>query len=200
MSVQISVKGDVDKIRREFKKISSEIIDKAAVRALNLVGRKANTGIIGRIADESALKKSYIRPKILWVKANKNNLSTTVRPDARFKTNLIEWVSNAEANKYLERRPKKGRLKNLGAGVRARAWHKSKVYKGAFVIRGKSSGKPVVVSRHPNKKKGDKDWANTLYGPTVWVEFSRYANEELNKAVDEYFLREMDRQVKLLNV
>ena len=197
MSVEISVKGDVDKMRREMKKLGADLIDKAAVRALNLTATKANTGIVRRIAKESALKQTYIRSKIIWVKANKNRLSAKVRPDARFKTNLIEWVSKAEANKYLERRTKKGKLKKLGEGVRARAWHKPKVYRGAFVIRGKGSGKPVVVSRKEGKKRGDKNWSNTIYGPTVWVEFSRYAREEIDKAVDENFLREMDRQARL---
>lgn len=185
--MQLSVKSNVKDVLRDYKHLSKDIKEKAMVRAINHSATKANTQLVKLISAESGLKQKRIRAKIRKIKAGRNTLTAILKPTTRLNTNLIEWVTTSQANRWLARKPGKKPPK----GVTANAWRSRRMYRGTFVIRGKFSGKPIVL-----KRKGKK--TSTVYGPAVWSEFRHYSRQEASKAVDKYFNKEFERQVKLL--
>ena len=194
--MQLSVKSNIKDVLRDYKHLSKDIKEKAMVRALNLTGTKARTQIVDRIKEESGLKRGKVNDKVTFFKTDRFRLVARIKPTTRLNTNLIEWVTKSEQNKWLKRtKTRRGKAKLLPKGVTSKAWNRPHLYPGSFVIKGKYSGKPVVISRRNNQRKG---WSRTLYGPAVWTEFSRYSRDEARKAVNKHFNKEFERQIKLL--
>jgi len=177
--MQLSVKSNIKAVQRDYKRLSKDIKEKAIVRALNHSATKTNTRLVKRMSAESGLKQKYIRAKIKKIKAGRSTLTAILKPNTRLNTNIIEWVTTSQANRWLARKAGK----KPPAGVTHNAWRRRQMYRGTFVIKGKYSGKPIVL-----KRKGKK--TSTVYGPAVWTEFSRYSEQEARKAVNTYFEKE----------
>lgn len=155
MSFTLNVKADIKQAQRYLSKVEKVAVRKAAARALNRTAQQVRTQAIRDIAKETAIKQKNVRQAVrLSVKAKANSLHSIV--EARGKTiNLIEFVTPARKKVGAFRKQK---------GVRARAWGKSKVYRGTFIGSGKNSGKLLVFSR---TGKGRKSPIEAKYGPSV---------------------------------
>ncbi|MFQ5510182.1 MAG: phage tail protein, partial [Leptospirillia bacterium] len=119
------------------------------------------------VSRATSLKQKRVREAVvIAVKARRTNLVAVIQ--ARRKgINLIEFVTKGK------RVPGSFRRK---AGVSAKAWGDRKVYKGAFVGRGRNSGKPLVFARTSTQPRPLK----TIHGPSIPRTF---VQEEINRVM-----------------
>ena len=132
--MDIAVKNTIKQAMKNVKFVHQQYIPKALVTALNKVGAEVATQAKKELAGATGLKAGVVGKKIKKDKARRNDEIYSIFIKSRY-LNLIEF--NAKQTKR---------------GVSAKAWGKRKIYRGAFVGSGRSSGKQLVFK----KIKGSK--------------------------------------------
>ncbi len=154
-----SVKGDVKEVTRYLNSLERKVVPAATVSALNKTISGVRTESSREIKKETGLKSGYIKKRLKIVRARRGRYTAKINalPGA---PNLIEFV---RVGRQLMGRPGKRTKRSREGGVRAKAWNKSKVYKGSFIGSGKNSGKPLVYVRTGKGRYPIK----ALHGPSV---------------------------------
>ena len=197
MSVSLDMTVEMKQAERKLAKTYPNAAKRASMRALNLAIRKTNTQAVRRIAKETSLKQKLVRKNIKQLKASPGFLRAKLIAQA-FAPNLVEFMTGPAVERSLVRKRRRGRGSAAppGAGVRARAWGKSRVYKGTFVGRGRNSGKLLVFTRTgPTRTAVLK----AVRGPSVRRTFmDEQIFAAMRSTARDTFLKELDRQVRLI--
>ena len=180
----LDIKLDVKEVKRYLNRVQHGAVDKAAARSINRTASKVQTISRREVAKQIGLaQKKFKKNLAISVKANKNRLFAKVAAKGK-EFNLIEWVTPAK--------------KKVGAfrkkhGVIAKPYRKKKEYKGAFIGRGKSSGKLLVFKRLNQKRSSIK----AMYGPSVPKTFiQKEIVKQMNKVAEKTWKKEFDQNLK----
>ena len=169
MAVRLDVQADV---KQALKKLGLEKdrVLRAASQALNRTGDQVRTAAVAEISTREGVKVSDVR-KYVTVRKRANRRSLRVEVDASGKApNLIEWVQGKTKADIATRFRSK-------PGVEAKVFGKVNTYDRTFIVKGKNSGKWIVVTRRDNarraKGKWKPGWSKGIYGPPPKREFAR---------------------------
>jgi predicted peroxiredoxin len=185
MNLSIDLK-DAKRMEKDLLRLAKEFPD-AVSRSVNRSMRSARSAGVKAIADETGLKQKTIREKIQEVKATRSKLVAYLDAKAGRAYNLISNVSEGKRNnKAFMIRKKNGAFKF--SGVRAKAWKKTKEYKGTFIVN--TSKGPLVVS-----KKGSGKF-KFIQGPSVRQEFiSPLVRDVIQAKVRERLPKELKHEI-----
>lgn len=187
MPVILNVKTPVKEMERVIGRISHKVLPQATARSINISMRTVNKRTIQEIAIETGSKQKLVRRFVLITfKASRNKLISKLFAKPH-RANLIEFVAPSK------RKPGAFAKKS---GVVAKAWgRRRKIYKDTFIVRGKKSGKAIVVARHKDASRyGSIDghpggwksgWSKTIYGPGIRGAFSQAKITRMQKAIAE---------------
>jgi len=160
--MQISIRSNVKQVTRGLTRVQRKVIPGATVTALNKVRKEAATAAVKVLAKEVGLPQKSIRESILETFASMQNPVASVKVVGKA-LNLIRF--NA---------------KQVKKGVSAKAWGKTRTYKGAFIA---NSGR-TVFARTSKRRLPIKP----LHGPSIPKEFIRgAANKALADKVRDRF-------------
>jgi len=165
--MKISIKHDLDKVAKKLSKIQQEVIPKAARSALNKTATQLTTNAARSISQKTGMKVGQVKKHLLKIRAQANRLQAEVIAK-RYAPNLIEYMTAAQIKQAMQRK---------GQGIKAKAWRKTKVYRGSFVGRGKNSGKLLVLARRSSASNAK---LKALSGPSVPRTF---IEKEINRAL-----------------
>lgn len=168
--MEISISHDFKKLTRDLNRLQKKIIPKAAKRALNRTASQVKTLAAREISKETKMKVGQVKKHLTKISAQNNKLTSVVIAD-RYSPNLIEYMTQGQIKSAMARK---------GAGVKSRAWNKTKEYKGAFIGRGRSSGKLLVFSRTGSKRSSK---VKSLKGPSVPRTF---IDKQIIKVLDKH--------------
>jgi hypothetical protein len=166
----IDIRSNIKEVSKTLSRFQRQAIPKATVSTLNQVAREVNTVAKKELTKAMGFAAKNFKAELTIVKANKNRLVSQVR--AKNKAyNLARF--NAKQTKK---------------GVRAKAWGKSKVYRGAFIAK---AGR-TVFARTSDKRLPIK----ALTGPRLGKEFeSSVVNGAMNRKVRERFTPLFNRNI-----
>lgn len=157
--IEIDIRVDIERAQRQLMRYERRAIPQATARSINKTLTNVTTAVNRKIAANTGLKIKEIKSGQFRRNASMRFLSASVTQRRRA-FNLRRFV---RAN----------RLRVGGfakePGVRANPWRNSKIFEGAFIIRGRTSGQLVVVARRGKNRYPLK----SLYGPSLHVEFNR---------------------------
>ena len=160
--MQIDISVDIRNAEKKLFNYERKVIPQAAARSLNTTRRNVKTQAGRRINQITGLQiRRDITPGFWEIKATKWRLSTMLGSRRR-PFNLIRFVTPAKQHP--------GAFDKL-PGVKAKAWRKLKIYEGAFIIRGRTHGRPIVVKRTTRRRYPIRG----VFGPSLHVEFNRPA-------------------------
>ena len=165
--VSIDVRADIKETAKMLAHYERVAIPKATNRAINTTLRNVRTKIQRYISERTGLKIGEIKEGIRGQRSTLATLRAELVGHGRA-VNLIRFVTPGK------RQP--GAFRNE-PGVRANAWRKARTYHGAFIIRGKGHGKPIVVVRTSRSRQPLRG----LSGPSVRAEMGRPAATALMK-------------------
>lgn len=151
---ELDIKLDVDQVKRELWYVKNEVIDKAASRSINRTASKVQTTARREVAKKIGLAQKAFKDNLaIQVKSTPRSLYANVVAKGK-EFNLIEFVapSKRKVGAFIKKK-----------GVTAKPYGKKKEYKGAFIGRGKNSGKALVLIRTSKKRTPIK----AMYGPSV---------------------------------
>lgn len=180
----LDIKLDVKDVKRYLSKVQHVAVDKAAARSINRTASKVQTISRREVAKKTGLQQKKFKKNLaVNVKANKNKLFAQVSAKGK-EFNLIEWVTPAKR--------KVGAFRKKG-GVIAKPYRKKKQYKGAFIGRGKNSGKLLVFKRIGQKRNSIK----AMYGPSVPKTFiQKEIVKQMQKVAGSTWKKEFDHNLK----
>lgn len=164
--IDFSVTTNLKEITRQLNKIERSLIPKANVTALNKTADNVKTKAVQEISKITGFKQKIVRKQIKIFRASRTNFLARLIAIGEA-VNLIEFVTPAKTNAKAFRKRK---------GVTAKAWGKTKEYKGTFIAPGKSSGKFLVFAR---TSKGRYP-IEAKWGPSVPHTFIK---DKVNKAM-----------------
>ena len=174
MSVNMSLKNNIDAVLRDFRGIDRKVVDKAIVTALNKTGAQIKTAIKKEITKATGLKAGNISKRITTKKANYGRQVFSVRVEGRHFT--------LEAYKSKPRETK--------AGVVHSAWGQRQLAKGAFIINGRGGNRLAVKRVKGQKTNTGKARVKALYGASAPVEYYRAdVDKHVNSKIKEKFPR-----------
>lgn len=139
--MQISIRSNVKQVTRGLTRVQRKVIPGATVTALNKVRKEAATAAVKVLAKDMGLAQNKIKPAVSETKASLNDPVASIGFSGRA-LNLIRF--NA---------------RQVKKGVSAKAWGKTRTYKGAFIA---NSGR-TVFTRTTKKRLPIKP----LYGPSI---------------------------------
>lgn len=169
--MEISVEGSVNEIIRSLDAHPATVA-KATTMALNKTASRVQTRAIRAIRDRTGLKSSSVRRRMKIVKAYGSRLLVSIR--------ALPYAPNVASYGG----------KQVKEGVRHRAWQRTQIAKGAFLIHGRTAMTRVGKSRLPIKP---------LYGPSLPKNFGATEIENaMNKTVRENFPTEFLRALRAL--
>lgn len=165
--IRVSVKLDVNKLRREFRGMDKEI-NKAAARGLNR-GIDAGATTAGReVSAASKIKVREVRKRMTVRGAHPDYLIAELHAHP-YSPNLAAFRATENAK-----------------GVAASAWERRKTYRHAFILRGK------VVTRTTDKRTPLKG----LRGPSVpRIFMRREIVAKIEQVAINRFRTEFEREV-----
>ena len=170
MPVDISVERDLKSLRRGLRALEKEVVPQATVRTLNRVAESAKTVSARHIAPQMGSRQAGIKRRIETRRASVRRLWATLVASDR-PLHLIEFVVGS---KKPTQQPggKRGQVK-------AKAWGKTKTYRGAFIApRKKGSGSTEVYVR----KSGKRLPLKLLFGPGIMQLFRQRENATIMEA------------------
>lgn len=178
--VQLTIKHDLKRLRKQMRTLPKKQITPITNRALNHAGKKVVTKAVKNIAKKSGIKpQRKVRDRIRLTKSNFHTLRVVVSVSKKV-INLIEFVTPAKRKVGAFRKKK---------GVTAKAWGKKPEYNSTFIGRGRNSGKALVLARD-----GDTGKVKAIHGPIVSNLFINKAiNRLLRTAGRKEFLKEWRR-------
>lgn len=151
---ELDIKLDVEQVKRELRYVQKEVIDKAASRAINRTAAKIQTSARREVSKKIGLPQKVFKKNLsISIKATPRSLYANVLAKGK-ELNLIEFVTPAKKVVGAFRKKK---------GVTAKPYGKKKEFKGAFIGRGKNSGKTLVYMRTSKKREPIK----VMYGPSI---------------------------------
>jgi len=151
---ELNIKLDVSQVKRELWYIQNKVIDKAAARSINRTASKIQTIARREVAKKIGLpQKKFKKNLVINIKASQRSLFAQVTAKGK-EFNLIEFVTPSKKKVGAFRKKK---------GVIAKPYRKKKEFKGAFIGRGKNSGKLLVFRRKGKKRTSIK----AMYGPSI---------------------------------
>lgn len=172
--MQFDVRGDVSKIERRLNALQRDLIPLSVVQGLNKALVSVRSEAVKQVAEATGLKQKTVRDKIDLVRATRQTMMGKVDARKGRATNLIELVPAHRQNpRSFRTRDGRGRYK--WQGVEAKAWGKSRVYRGTFIGSGKGSGKPLVYAR---TGPGRNAKLKAIAGPSIRKEFIRAKVQE----------------------
>ncbi len=199
----MDVRADVKKVEKMLTASQRKVIPQATARTLNRTASTVRTQARREVARQMGVKQKAIKNQLdIIVKAKRTRLFTQIEATG-YALNLIEFVAPSKREPGAFRKKK---------GVTAKAYGQKKEYKGSFIVKGKGSGKPVVVGRRPDaeraKGKWQSPWSKSFYGPSVPKTFiqdkivmilRKVANVRWRKEFDNnvrYYLRKAGYKVR----
>lgn len=164
MTFDFSVESDLKSLRRGLNVLAKQAVPEATVRTLNRVVDSAKTASAAHIAPQMGSRQAGIKRRIETRRASFKRLWATLVANDR-PLHLIEFVVGS---KRLTQQPggKRGQVK-------AKAWGKTKTYRGAFIApRKKGSSSTEVYIR----KSGKRLPLKLLFGPGIMQLFKQREN------------------------
>lgn len=163
--MEISFKSNLDQLTKNYDKISKSLLPRATQQALNKTAKGVKSDAVKSVSREAGVKQKLIRDAIEVNQSKKLTLRASVDSAKAKGKNLINWVSKGlrKPGAFNSRkRLKSGKLgKYKGQGVKAKAWGKSKTYKGTFIGTGKNNN-VLVFARQANSRK-----LKSIQGPSA---------------------------------
>ena len=167
--IEIDISADIEEAEKQLTKYERVIIPRAISSAINKTKRNLVTKVNQTLSRRTGLLIREIKgaeweinssPKTLWS-------SVTMRRRA---FNLRRFVKPGKLAVGAFRKQK---------GVSANPWRRQRIFDGAFIIRGKTHGKLIVVARTSENRYPLKG----LYGPSLHIEFNRPSMRRLMRVV-----------------
>lgn len=150
----LDIKLDVEEVKKQLHYVKNKAIDKAAARSINRTASKVRTISRRAVSKQMGLPQKKFKQAVdISVKANPRSLFAQIKAKGK-EFNLIEWVTPAKKKVGAFRKKK---------GVVSKPYGKRREYRGAFIGRGRSSGKLLVFMRTSKKRNSLK----AMYGPSV---------------------------------
>ncbi len=185
--VDISLTSNIDEVLRGFTTLTDNLKSKATVQALNRTAENVVTVAVKDIAQLTGLKQATVRKALKIKRASANNINASVDASGRTDWNVVEWIPGAQVSTTQFRQSRTtrgGRRVGPPSGVKSKAYGRSQVHPGSFIIHGRNSGKLIVAhkdSRTPSGVKG-------TYGPSIPRSFlSERIEAVMRGVVDERF-------------
>jgi len=190
--INIKIKHDLKGLAKKIGKINEKVVRASANAAINKAASEIKTKAALEISKETDIKPVLKIRKALSIQRSRVGTLTAVVTARSIHNNLIQYAGASKTKLKAFRKEK---------GVTAKAWGKEKTYKGTFVVRGKNSGKLVVVTRKKSASRSggqwNKGWSRSIYGPSIPKTFSEQKiNSILIKHGREEFSKEFERQVR----
>lgn len=189
----INISVDIKRAKNKLKGFE-KIVDKAAKTSLKRTAKTMKTFAVREVTKSTGLKRAKVLKMINLFITFRPELSAVIRPLKRH-PNLVEFMTDAQVKAALIRVSKKGgRVRAKGKGIRAKAWGKSKVYEGAFIGRGRRSGKLLVFAR---EGEGRESPVRALPGASAYTEFGRdVLMNTMKMKARATFKKEFNRNIK----
>lgn len=184
MSFDISVTGDLRRLRRDFGTLQHNVMPQVTARSLNRTAESAKTASVKHIAPLMNSRQSAIKRRILTQKAHPKQLWALLIAQGR-SIQLIEFVVGSK-------QPTQQQGGKRGV-VRARVYGKIRTLHQAFIAPVKrGSAQTAVYLRKSVKRLPLK----MLYGPGITQLFKQQENDSIMQAkVREMFPREFERNM-----
>jgi len=144
--LDLSILLDTSSARQYVKKIQKQVVPKATVRSINRTLDQVNVRVARIIAKEMGMKVGAVKKRLKKIKATRGRFVAKLRPH-HWTPNLIEFGARSLKNK----------------GVSHKAWGNRQKTRGAFIGKGRTSGKRLVYARTTENRYPIK----ALYGPTL---------------------------------
>lgn len=154
-------------------KLGKAIIPKATSMAINKTITSMKSEAKTLIKNETGIKAGKVNKALITTRSTVKTLSAKLDASRGRATNLADFLTDKQlaTTSRLSRQKFKGG-KNKGKakrqGVRARAWGVTKTYKGAFIGKGKVSGKTLVFRRTGSGRESELEG---LAGPSIRYTF-----------------------------
>ena len=188
--------SDLNRLTKDLKKIQKEF-PAATRQAVNKTLTSVTSTAVKHVSSETGIKQKDVRKKLIISRARGNGLSAYIDATPGRAFNLIANVNkdkrkpNAFRGK-LKSGKRKGQSRFLG--VRAKAWNKTKTYKGTFIINTRNG--PIVASRKGSQRSGRGKF-KWIVGPSMRQEFTRAAlHKALRAKVRESLPKELNAAIK----
>ncbi|MGE3713414.1 MAG: phage tail protein [Alphaproteobacteria bacterium] len=136
MPFDLSVERDLKSLRRGLRALEKEVVPQATVRTLNRVAESAKTASARHIAPQMGSRQAGIKRRIETRRASVRRLWATLVASDR-PLHLIEFVVGS-------RKPTQQPGGKRGQ-VKAKAWGKTKTYRGAFIAPRKKGSSSTEV-------------------------------------------------------
>lgn len=164
MPTNISVERDLKSLRRGLNALQKQAVPQATVRTLNRVAESAKAASARHIAPQMGGRQAGVKRRIETRKSTVRRLwATLVASDRPLR--LIEFVVGSK-------KPTQQPGGKRGP-VKAKAWGKTKTYRGAFIAPQKrGSNKTTVYVRKSGKRLPLKQ----LFGPGIMQLFRQREN------------------------
>jgi len=170
MPFDLSIERDLKSLRRGLRALEKEVVPQATVRTLNRVAESAKVASARHIAPQMGSRQAGIKRRIETRRASVRRLWATLVASDR-PLHLIEFVVGS-------RKPTQQPGGKRGQ-VKAKAWGKTKTYRGAFIApRKKGSSSTEVYVR----KSGKRLPLKLLFGPGIMQLFRQRENATLMEA------------------
>ena len=194
--MEISFKTNLEQLSKTYDKISKDIIPRASQLALNKTAKGVKTDAVKALSKESGIKQKDLRDSIQVNPSKKLTLNASVDSSESRGKNLINFVANSQRKPGVfnnRNRLKSGKLgKYKAEGVKAKAWGKSKVYKGTFIGTGKGNN-TLVFARQKDSKK-----LKSIQGPSARNMFKSTKQKLANtRSASKRFAIELPRAINM---
>lgn len=188
--VELNIKDDIDKLKRDLGSLANHVLPKALTRALNKAGKSTESAGVKLIAKEANLPQKIVRKNLYIRRAMRGRERYIIDAQRAKATNLIDFVRrNMRKVGAFRTKTKRGKFRH--EGVKANAWGKAKVYRGTWIGKGRNSGKLLVFKRDGNSVKG-------VAGPSPRLIFNKRSTRmAMVRRFRERFPVEMDRAIQL---
>ena len=149
--VAISIKDDLNALKRDLGIVAKHVIPNALPKVLNRVGKSVQSVAIKTVSKETKVKQKIIRKAVAprAFTASKTKPFFIINFKDSKASNLIDFVTNSRKNPQAFRKRTRKGFKY--GGVIANAWGERKEYKGTFIGRGAGSGKTLVFKRNARR-------------------------------------------------
>lgn len=167
----LDISSNIDEVTKHLTAIQKQVIPQASSTALNKTTRTVSKEIKRDVAKDTGLKQKEVAERMSLVKANKHTQAAYIKMSGRY-FNLIHF-----------------KARQIKKGVKAKAWGKSKLYRGAFIA---NKGR-TVFARMGKKRLPIRGVA----GPNPAVELNeRMKNPNFNKRVVARFDKVFSQELK----
>lgn len=185
MTFDVSIEGDLKSLRRGLRGLEKQAVPKATVRTLNRVANSAKAASARHIAPQMGSRQAGVKRRIRTDRATYKQLWVDLIAKAK-PLPLIEFVIGS---KKPTQQP--GGKRGL---VKAKAWGKTRTYRGAFIAPQRKGSKKTTVYM---RKSGKRLPVKQLFGPGIMQLFKQQENERImERKVKERLPKEFMQNLK----